>query len=294
LFIRLSGEARIGRREAMEARTRKRWVLGGGSAAVLALAVVMAVRSPLFAALTKSTADFAPHAVDSRVLFEEGAEDEAAGVAAFLGEAVAIIEAAQQRPFKKPFQVFVCASQTSFNEFLALPPTAPIRGAVRLGEVFLAPSAFSWHGQDLQRESLLHELSHLHLRQHLGFRAFRGHVPSWFHEGLADLVSGAGGESVPESDAISAIRSGNGLNPEASGHLWNLRRISDNGLGGPMFHRQSQMFLRYIRDRNPPAFQAFLEALLEEKELAGPFETSFGLSTREMWQEFVASLGDSR
>ncbi|MGD8362288.1 MAG: hypothetical protein PVJ04_12750 [Gemmatimonadota bacterium] len=278
----------------MEARTRRRWVLGGGSAAVLALAVAMAVRSPLFAALTKSTAGFSPHAVDSRVRFEEGADDEAAGVATFLREAVAIIEAEQGRPFKKRFQVFVCASQTSFNEFLGLPPTAPIRGAVRLGKVFLAPSAFSWHGQDVHRESLLHELSHLHLRQYLGFRAFRGHVPSWFHEGLADLVSGAGGEGVPESDAISAIQSGRGLNPEASGHLWSLRRISDNGLGGPMFHRQCQMFLAYIRDRDPAAFQAFLEALLEEKELAGPFVTHFGLGTREMWEEFVASLQDGR
>jgi hypothetical protein len=278
----------------MEARTRRRWLLGGGSAAILALAVVMAMRSPLFAALTKSTADFAPHPVDSRVRFEKGTEEEAAGVAAFLREAVASIEAEQGRPFKKPFQVFVCATQRSFNEFLGLPPTAPIRGAVRLGEVFLAPSAFSWNGRDLHRESLLHELSHLHLRQHLGFRAFRGHVPSWFHEGLADLVSGAGGESVPESDAISSIRSGRGLNPEASGHLWSLRRINDNGLGGPMFHRQSQMFLRYIRDRDPGVFQRFLEDLLEERELAGPFETHFGLGTREMWQEFVASLQDSR
>jgi hypothetical protein len=254
----------------------------------------MAVRSPLFAALTKSTAGFAPQAVDSRVRFEEGAEEEAARVAAFLREAVGIIEAEQGRPFKRPFQVFVCATQTSFNEFLGLPPTAPIRGAVRLGKVFLAPSAFSWNGQDVHRESLLHELSHLHLRQHLGFRASRGHVPSWFHEGLADLVSGAGGESVPESAAISSIQSGRGLNPEASGHLWSLRRISDNGLGGPMFHRQSQMFLRFIRDRDPAAFQTFLEDLLDERELAGPFGTHFGLGTQEMWQEFVASLPESR
>jgi hypothetical protein len=276
----------------MERRTLRRWVLWGGSAIVLGSALVMALRSPVFAALAKSTSGFAPDPTDSRVRFEVGAEDEAARVAAFLNEAIAIVEAEQGRPFRKPFQVFVCATQESFNEFLGLPPTAPIRGSVRLGEVFLAPSAFRWLGQDRYRESLLHEMSHLHLRQNLGFRAYRGRVPSWFHEGLADLVSGAGGEGVSESDAVSAIRSGRALIPEASGHLWSLKPITDTGLGGPMFHRQSRMFLRYIRDRDPAAFSAFLGDLLEERELTGPFQTHFGVTTQEMWQEFVASLQD--
>lgn len=269
---------------------RKRWMFVGGLAAILAVAFLMASRSPVFAALTKSTSAFAPSATDPRVRFESGAEDKAARVATFLGEAIAIIEAEQGRPFKKPFLVFVCATQRSLNEFLANPPMAPIRGAVRFGDVFVAPSAFLWHGQDLHRENLLHEMSHLHLRQHLGFVAFRGRVPSWFHEGLADLVSGAGGESVAEADAMEAIQAGRALRPEPTGRLWSLRPIADNGLGGPMFHRQSRMFLRYIRDRDPSAFQALLRDLLEEKELAGPFRTHFGLGTEQMWQEFVASF----
>lgn len=269
---------------------RKRWMFGAGLAAVLAVVFLMASRSPVFAALTRSTSAFTPSATDPRVRFEAGAQDQAAQVATFLGEAVAIIEAEQGRPFKKPFLVYVCATQPSLNEFLANPPMAPIRGAVRFGDVFLAPSAFLWHGQDLHRESLLHELSHLHLRQHLGFLASRGRVPSWFHEGLADLVSGAGGEGVAEAEAMKAIQSGRALNPEPTGRLWTLRRIADNGLGGPMFHRQSRMFLAYIRDRDPSAFRGFLRDLLEEKELAGPFRAHFGLGTEEMWQEFVASF----
>lgn len=273
---------------------RKRWMFLGGLAAILAVALLMASRSPVFAALTKSTSAFAPSATDPRVLFEDGAEDQAARVAAFLGEAIAIIEGEHGRPVEKPFLVFVCATQLSLNEFLANPPTAPIRGAVRFGDVFLAPSAFLWQGQDLHRESLLHEMSHLHLRQHLGFLAFRGRVPSWFHEGLADLVSGAGGEGVTEAEAMEAIRAGRAFTPEPTGRLWTLRRIADNGLGGPMFHRQSRMFLTYIRDRNPAAFQTLLRDLLEEKELAGPFRTHFGLGTEEMWQEFVASFEGAR
>jgi hypothetical protein len=50
------------------------------------------------------------------------------------------------------------------------------------------------------------------------------------------------------------------------------------------------MFLTYIRDRDPAAFQALVRDLLEYKELAGPFRTHFGLGTEGMWQEFVASF----
>jgi hypothetical protein len=75
--------------------------------------------------------------------------------------------------------------------------------------------------------------------------------------------------------------------------LWSLKRIADNGLGGPMFHRQSRMFLTYIRDRDPAAFRAFLQDLLDEKELVGPFRTHYGLGTQEMWQEFVASFDEA-
>lgn len=271
-------------------RVGRRSIAAAGFVLLIGLAFVALSRTPAVAALTKSKREFSPHELDERVLFEAGAGALATPVASFLEEAILIIESAHGRPFKRPFHVYVCATQQSLNAFMGLPAGAPIRGAVRLGEVYLAPSAFQWLGKDLHRESLLHELSHLHLRQQLGFMAYRGRVPSWFHEGLADLVSGAGGEGISSEEAIRAVLSGSTFRPDSTGNLWSLRRLDDSGIGGPMFHKQSKMFLNFIRNRDPGAFRAFLLQLQEEKELAGPFRDRMGMGVREMWGEFSASL----
>jgi hypothetical protein len=246
--------------------------------------------TPAVAALMKSKAGFFPDPLDGRVMVEEGAGALATPVAGFLEEAIGIIEEAHGRPFQRPFRVYVCATQQSLNEFVGLPPGVPIRGTVRFGEVYLAPSAFAWLGEDRHRESLLHELSHLHLRQQLGFVADRGRVPSWFHEGLADLVSGAGGEGITDEEAGKAILGGSALHPDSTGDLWSLKRMEDSGLGGPMLHKQNTMFLTFIRDRDPEAFRAFLLQLQEEKEFAGPFREQMEKGVREMWDDFADAL----
>jgi hypothetical protein len=271
-------------------RVGRRSMAAAGFILLACLVFAALSATPAISAVSKSKDGFSPQESNERVLVEEGAEAFAAPVARFLEEAIGIIESAHGRPFKRPFRVYVCASQKSLNEFLGLPPRAPIRGAVRLGEVFLAPSAFQWLGKDLHRESLLHELSHLHLRQQLGFVAHRGRVPSWFHEGLANLVSGAGGEGVSREEAVEAILVGSTLRPDSSGNLWSRKRVEDSGLGGPMFHMQSKMFLGFIRDRDPDAFRSFLLRLQEEKQFAGPFRERMGMGVGEMWAEFSASL----
>jgi len=99
-----------------------------------------------------------------------------------------------------------------------------------------------------------------------------------------------GGEGVTVEMAATAIREGRALSPDSAGRLWTLERVSSNGLSGPMFHRQSRMFVTYIRGRDPATFRRFLEALLDERELTGPFRTHLGMGTAEIWEEFVASL----
>jgi hypothetical protein len=248
-------------------------------------------RSTTGRALTKSKDAFVPFAGDGRVRFEDGAEPMAERVADFLDTAIARVEAVHGGPFPEPFTVYVCATQRSLNEFLGLPPGAPIRGTVRFGEVFLAPSAFDWRGEDLHRESLTHELSHLHLRQTLGFVAHRGRIPPWFNEALADLVSGAGGEGVSHEEAVRAILEGRALRPDSTGKLWSLRRSGDYGLPGPMLHRQSRMFLDWLRERDAAGFPTFLRGIQEEGSFAAPFRAYFGGSVEEAWSAFARSLG---
>jgi len=136
----------------------------------------------------------------------------------------------------------------------------------------------------------MHELAHLHLRQTLGFVAQRGRIPAWFQEALADVISGAGGEGVSREEAVRAILEGSSLRPDSTGNLWSLSRSGSYGLPGPMLHRQSTMFLEFLRGREPDGFPAFLEGIQEERDFAGPFREHFGGGVDELWNAFVASL----
>lgn len=255
--------------------------------------VVWGARTPAGRALARSTRSFQPLAGDERVHYEPGAERMAGSVASYLDTAVARVEAALGAPFPEPFDVYVCATQASLNAFIGLPPSAPIRGTVRFGDLFIAPSAFDWQGVDLHRESVSHELTHLYLRQRLGTLTYLGRVPPWFHEAIADLVSGAGGEGISEAEATLAIRDGRALRPDSTGSLRTLGRASGYGLPGPMLHRQSRMFIAYLRDRDVDAFSRFLSELQERRSFAAAFRGSFGGSVAELWSTFVAGLPEA-
>ena len=122
------------------------------AALVIAVALVEFCRSPYRTALLKPKDHFIVHSGDNGILYEPGAEDH--------------------------------------DEFVAHPSSYPIRGPVLLGNVFTAQSAFDFQNMDTHREPLLHELSHLHLLQHLGFFGYRK-IPIWFTEGLANCLAGS-------------------------------------------------------------------------------------------------------
>jgi hypothetical protein len=265
-------------------------VILGASLLAAVLLGAMVFRSAAFRALTKSKGSFVPHAVDARIRYEPGAERFADALVPFLATAVRTVEEGHGRPFKDPFEVFLCATQESLNEFIAAPPGSPIRGTVLFGRVFIAPSAFDWEGHDTHRESLMHELSHLHLRQHLGGITDRKNMPGWFREALADLIAGSGGEGITDREAIRAILEGRALVPDSTGALFRVKRVQDYQLRGPMLHKQSTMFLSFIRERDPSAFDRFLSDLQSERSFAGPFRAHYGMSVQEMWSGFVGSL----
>jgi hypothetical protein len=263
-------------------------------AVVLAVAtILLVVASPSFRALTKTRSQFVSHPLDPRVFYEPGAERYAQRVASFLPHAVETVETVHGLPYKSPVRVYVCATQRSLNEFIAAPPATPIRGTVAMESVFLAPSAFDWGGVDTHRETLTHELSHLHIRQRLGLVAHRSAVPAWFNEGLANLVAGAGGEGITEEDATEAVLAGRGFEPDTAGAMFRPKGPQSYGLPAPMLQKQATMFLAFIRDTDPSAFDSFLLELQLAKNFAGPFRTHFGMDAREMWMRFEKELGKS-
>ncbi|MFC2119585.1 hypothetical protein ACFLQ4_00800 [Bacteroidota bacterium] len=247
--------------------------------------------SPYSNALLKSKSHFIKHPGNDIVLFEPGAEEYAGKIAAFLPAAIERVELVHGLPFKEPFKVYVCNTQKSFNEYTAItsPSPYPIRGTALLGDVLIAPSAFNFIGMDTHRETLMHELSHLHFRQSLGFFKGRKH-PAWFSEGFADYVAGSGGEGIEENEAINFILNGKHFIPEEEGEIFGSFDNALNGLSGPMFHKQAKMFVTYIINSDSLKFKSFLIKIQEGESFSETFNNVMGLKIQNVWAQFLLHL----
>jgi len=256
--------------------------------AVLVLASAAGL-SPYGRALLKSRRHFVPHSEDRRVFFEPGADSFATRIAAALPEAVSLVEQRLTGPFLRPFRVYVCSSQRSHNEFIAAPGDAPIRGCALLGNVYMAPSAFRFHGFDTHRQSLVHELVHLYISQRLGFLRTR-RVPVWFVEGLAHCIAGTGGEGIDEAAAAGAIRDLNRAAPSEQGRLFQSVEGEAGGLPVRVFQLQNRMFVQFLIDRYPDRLGLLVQDVLQGTPFARSFAGRFDRSVREAWEEFRSSL----
>ena len=238
-------------------------------------------------ALVVSTDAFVPLPADSRVRYAPGMEAEAEQIAQRLPEALEQVARAQYRPFADDVTIFVCATQEQFN--IHVPVGTRARGATFLGEVYLSPRTFTTATQEA---ILVHELSHLHLQQHLGAFGYMQRLPAWFQEGLAVFVSGGGGAELATPQAArQALIAGQTLMPEDDGAWLRPRTASAHGLTHPMFYRQSGLFVAYLHDRDATAFQRFMNALHDGE----PFATAFALMggpVHNLWVQFVQSLHD--
>ena len=249
-------------------------------------------RTPLGIAVLRSRKHFVTCEADARVLYEPGAKTQAAAVAACLPEAVALVEAEQRLPFKNTFRVYVCDSQESLNAYMGAPAGYGAAGVKVLNDIFLSPTAFASPWGDDMPSIVAHELSHLHIYQRLGHLRTLRELPAWFSEGLAVQVSGGGGAAVRDMEAVGAIISGYYFTPDRRGGYWRPKRASDYGIDTRMFYKQSELFVRYLRESRPDAFGDFLLALQLERwgSFGELFEDTFGIGVDEMWAEFVASL----
>jgi hypothetical protein len=259
-------------------------VCGGGAVAFS--------RSSVGTALLKSRAHFTSVERDPRVLYEPGMKEQAELTAAHLPAAIGLVEDQQSLPMIKPFRVYVCNSQDSFNAYMAAPKGSTARGVKVGNSIFLSPECFSsWRG-DTHAEVLAHELSHLQLYQRIGHLRYLWNLPTWFVEGLAVTVSGGGGEGVTAPEARGAILSGYHFAPDDRGGWLRPKRAADYGIDTFMFYRQSELFVTYIRDRHPRAFERFLLDLQEggRRTFAAAFGEAFGKDVAGMWEEFVESL----
>jgi hypothetical protein len=270
-------------------RKKRTWALVIGIA-ILGLAGLLLLAQPRARATLRLVHGFSPLDTDRRVRFEPGAEDLARAVAAALPEAISRVQECQAGAFKRPFRVYVCASHKSFTQHIGEPPSSPVRGIAFLWDIWVSPKAFSFHGRDTHRETVAHELSHLHLGQMVGWWHRTKEIPSWFQEGLADWVADTGDEQVSRREAREAVIRGHIIEVDESGHLPFPKRPDAYGMTWPMFHMQSRMFVEYLRSRDARKFEGFVTAVVRGGQFRAAFQNAFDESLSDVWEDFVEAM----
>jgi len=254
------------------------------------ICLILISRHPKAKVLFLSKKHFLVHETDSRVLYEPGAEQYAAQIAAIIDSAITIIESEQGLPFKESFSVYMCKSQASFNRYVGDPPNFLSRGAALLGNVYIPPRAFFFEQQDTHRETLIHELSHLHLAQMLGRWQLIRRIPVWFREGLANTVANSSGEAISEKESIRAILAGHHFVPDDKGSFLIPKHAGDYGLRWQMFHIQNKMFVKFIKQKYPNNIKKFLLSLYNGDSFASAFSNNFGCNVDGLWEQFFEEI----
>ena len=120
-------------------------------------------------------------------------------------------------------------------------------------------------------------------------------LPSWFTEGLAEVVSGgAAASKISEEEAFSAMMKGHVFVPDEGrsllasflfpryGSYWNL----DNH----MYYRQCMLFVNFLRSNNEEAFRNLLIAILNGKSFASSWKENFKNSLSFYWGNFLKDI----
>jgi hypothetical protein len=157
-------------------------------------------------------------------------------------------------------------------------------------DIWVSPLAFNFRGTDTHRQTITHELSHLHMTQQLGLRSFMGTVPTWFAEGLADSVADTGCEIVSHQEAREAFARGRHFVPDAEGRFLFPQSATHYGISWPMLHRQSRMFVEYLHDRAGGSFEDFVVAVGKGEPFDVAIQEHYGDSLNNLWNDFLESL----
>jgi hypothetical protein len=232
---------------------------------------------------------------NSQVHYQPGAEDFARDVAALLADAIARVEAVHGRRFAHPVIVGVYATPEAYATANGLGSTVPV-GVTAFGRVNLSPKLF-WPQHQRLRAILTHELSHAHIQGWIGGYAFL-HLPNWFKEGLAVMVSGGGGaELVSEDEARAAIQRGEKIVIDDAGSLskWTDLRVEKEPENRPpwypvvLAYREAGMFVNYLRESDEPAFDRMMNAILDDRPFTEAVTIGYHDNVRSLWEKFIKS-----
>jgi hypothetical protein len=270
-------------------------VVGGGAA--LSMPTVRHLISGLW-----NLPDRLPALSDnSQVHYQPGAEEFARDVATLLPNAIRRVEAVHGRGFAHPVTVGAYATPDAYAAANGLGSAVPV-GVTFAGRVNLSPKLFWPQGQRL-RAILTHELSHAHIQGWIGAIAYI-HLPNWFKEGLAVLVSAGGGaELVSEEEARVAIQRGEQIVIDDAGSLQNLvdirfdrapAKTTPSWYPVVLAYREAGMFVSYLRESDGRAFDRMMNAILDGRAFAEAVTIGYDDDVRSLWQKFIESSSDRK
>jgi hypothetical protein len=261
-----------------------------GTGAALSLPTVRHIVSGVW-----NTPDRLPAlSANSQVHYQPGAEEYARDVAALLPTAITRIEAEHGRRFAHPVTLGVYATPAAYAAANGQGSVVPV-GVTFAGRVNLSPSLSGRQHQRLPA-ILTHELSHAHIQGWIGEIAYI-HLPNWFKEGLAVMVSeGGGAELVSEEEARSAIQGGERISIDEAGSLQNLSAVRFEKAPGKasaasypvvLAYRQAGMFVAYLHDSDGPAFARLMDAILDGRPFAEAVTVGYHEDIQSLWKAFV-------
>ena len=228
----------------------------------------------------RSTDNFISHQSDQRVLFEPGADDYADIIVSLLPTAIKQVEERQYRQFAKPVRVYICASRESFIKMASVDVPAIV-----VIKLFLSPKLFD-ENNEIINMYLMHELSHLHIRDQLGSYQM-SRLPFWFKEGLAVYVSDGGGtHTVTLDEAEKLIKAGKHFVPNTTGGFIFQNNHNDWNLKPQMFYLQSKMFISYLVASNNSAFKQLIVSILDGNNFKKSIEKSYNNNLETLWESF--------
>jgi hypothetical protein len=263
-----------------------------GTGAALSLPTVRHIISGLW-----NVPDRLPGLPDnSQVHYQPGAEDYAREVATLLPDAIKRVEAVHGRRFAHPVTVGAYATPEAFAVANGQGSDVPV-GVTFAGRVNLSPKLF-WPQRQRLPAILMHELSHAHLQGWIGANAYI-HLPNWFKEGLAVMVSNGGGaELVSEEEARAAIQRGEQIVIDDTGSLQSLAEVRFDRAPAKqtpswypvvLAYRQAGVFVNYLRESDRLAFERMMNAILDGRAFAEAVTVGYHDDVRSLWQKFKSS-----
>jgi hypothetical protein len=286
-------------------RRRIVWVIIGVPLALVVMGAGAALSVPavrhMIAGLWNLPDRLPALADNSQVHYQPGAEDFARDVAALLPDAITRVEAVHGRRFAYPVTVGAYATAEAYVAANGLGTDGPV-GVTFAGRVNLSPKLF-WPQHQRLRAILTHELSHAHIAGWIGTNAYI-HLPNWFKEGLAVMVSeGGGAELVGEEEAQAAIQRGEQIAIDDAGGFQSLVAIRfDRAPAGTtpswypvvLAYRQSGMFVNYLRESDGSAFDRMMNTILDGRAFAEAVDVGYHDDLRSLWQQFVKSRANRK